>query len=522
MNKILRLTALLLAAAMCAAFLTACATEGNEPPELALSAGLPPQRSQWGNDEGSFQATLYFLSEDSRKLSTEERTLSCGSSQGMEYAAVAALIKGPESPSLQNSVSSRLNLDRVEVSMGVCNVYLNGSLPREGQDWLIARVAIAATLRDTTGTEGVNVFYSGKEQGYNSMPLGEARPISEALDVYLSNIDRLYLEEASEAGRYSTHYATLYFANAEGTLLAAQSASLSYAVDAEPLALVEMLTSKLAAGDPGGSGLEPVLPADFQLAAEPKIVVIGAENPTPEQNAKNTANPAGATPGPTTAPLPLYAPKIVELTIKEPALSYDETLMCAALTMTLTGYLPSVNGIRVFIQDDTGAVTKLYQQEDYLTRELFRDLLGTSVVLAYPDSEGLVLKRVERIIPSSQTLDPYQRLCELLRGPADPGVQYPVFTEQDVESVYISDGVAVVNWKAGFSQKVEEMIAQKNSSIPAERRELLFLYGVVNTLAQFPYVNRVWMLEDGKKLGTVGQMYLGNALVCSPGLMESE
>lgn len=39
----------------------------------------------------------------------------------------------------------------------------------------------------------------------------------------------------------------------------------------------------------------------------------------------------------------------------------------------------------------------------------------------------------------------------------------------------------------------------------------------MNTLTDMPMISSVWMLENGKKLDTVGQIYLGNALVRNPG-----
>ena len=35
-------------------------------------------------------------------------------------------------------------------------------------------------------------------------------------------------------------------------------------------------------------------------------------------------------------------------------------------------------------------------------------------------------------------------------------------------------------------------------------------------------ISSVWMLENGEKLDTVGQIYLGNALVRNPGLIVEE
>ena len=50
----------------------------------------------------------------------------------------------------------------------------------------------------------------------------------------------------------------------------------------------------------------------------------------------------------------------------------------------------------------------------------------------------------------------------------------------------------------------------------------MFIYGVVNTLTDMPMISSVWMLENGEKLDTVGQIYLGNALVRNPGLIVKE
>lgn len=58
--------------------------------------------------------------------------------------------------------------------------------------------------------------------------------------------------------------------------------------------------------------------------------------------------------------------------------------------------------------------------------------------------------------------------------------------------------------------------------VPADRREQLFIYSVVNALTEIQGIYRVWMLEDGNKLGTVGALYLGNALLRNPGIMIDE
>ena len=142
--------------------------------------------------------------------------------------------------------------------------------------------------------------------------------------------------------------------------------------------------------------------------------------------------------------------------------------------------------------------------------------------LYYPNEEGLTLLPATRIVPSVFAYDPELRLRELLSGPADPGVAYFGFSADDILSVYVSQGTAVVNWQAGFAQKLRAALDGAQTPIPKERRELMFVYGVINTLCDLPYVERVWMLEDGKKLGTIRELYLGNPLVPSPGLVSEE
>ncbi|MEI3423836.1 MAG: hypothetical protein V8Q85_01760 [Christensenellales bacterium] len=55
-----------------------------------------------------------------------------------------------------------------------------------------------------------------------------------------------------------------------------------------------------------------------------------------------------------------------------------EWLMCAALTLTLTGYLPGISGIVLYVEAEDGTRTKLVDDVDYLTRDMYTDMLGTS------------------------------------------------------------------------------------------------------------------------------------------------
>lgn len=519
--------ALMLALALAAQLFSACSEETDYPPALPESSATPPARVD--TDQAFFAAQLYFVSEDGRKLYPEEHALVYGVGVSRAEAAINGLLAGPDSALLQPSMPDGLYLEHVEISLDVCNVYFTGDFPNEIRTWLTARAAIAATVNAAEGVGTVNVFFNGVEPGYLGRPLGLQLPVSDALDVYLKNMQQDYevipSQPQGEAVAYETHGATLYFTDVSRSLLVAKNTELTYAVNAGSLELVQLIFGKLLAGDSGVNSLEPVLPAGVAIAAEPVFYYYGDEPGAPKTAAATpTSEPAetgGYNDPPESPPVPQDGEKayILDLTLGYGAqgAEFDETLMCAALTMTLTSYIPGLDGVRVSILSPDGGARPLC--EDYFERSDFREMIGHGVTLYYPDGEGLALLPARRIVQSASVYDPKLRLSELLSGPADPGVAYPSFGPEDIRDVYVSNGVAVVDWKAGFAEKLRGVIANADSPIPRSRRELMFVYGVINTLCTLPYVERVWMLEDGQKLGTIGELYLGNPLVKSPGLI---
>lgn len=497
-SKLAALTALLLSIIM----LCGCMDETGYTPQLSPSADEPPKHGEETLAKGEFEATLYFINEDGNRLAPEKRQVRCEEGESMALCTVRALLTGPESPNLQRSVSSRLKLEKVEKSMSICNVYLSGGFPAREADWLIARMAIAATLKDTLGIEAINLYYNDKEQGYNSRAIGEARYNGESIDLYTSEMEEKYGRNAGsgEAVKYISQNVTLYFTNAEKNLIAAHSVELSVSSEASVMDLVTILTSKLAAGISGENALEPVLPADFALSRDPEISVIG--------DAGDNSSVSS---------LPLYAPKVIDLIIKQPNGKYDQKLMCAALTLTITGYLPGISGIRLYIDAGDGLEPiQLEPEEEYLSRSMYTDMLGTSVSVVYPDENGSMLRREEKIVPLNEEYDLTARIHTLIDAQRSSGLGFAPLERDDLERVYLADGVAVIDWKEGFSQKLRAALEGAD-----ERYELLLIYSFVNTLTELPYIKRVWFSEGGAKLGSINNIYLGNALLRSPGLMNN-
>ncbi len=518
--------ALMLSLVLSMGVFAACMNEDSFTPQLELSRDTPPRQGDETLAQGEFEATLYYINEDGTRLAGEKRTVRCEEGESIALCTVRALMEGPQNPSYERSVPSKLKLDKVEKSMNICNVYLSGGFPGSESDWLTARLAIAATLSDTLGIQAVNLLYNGKEQGYNSNAIGEARYLSQSLDKYAEDMAEKYPDRSKghigEAVKYIDQYVTMYFTNAEKTLIAAHSVQLHISSEASVTDLVAILTGKLAAGVSGEDALEPVLPADFTLACEPRIGIAGMEEDEPKE--PDTASSGGKKdPTPTSTPgsLPLFAPKVIYLTVKQPKNEYDERLMCAALTLTLTGYLPGISGIVLYIEAEDGTRTRLEDGVDYLSRDMYSDMLGTSVSVDYPDENGSMLKRENKIVPSSDEYDLTKRVLTLIDAQSTGGLGFAPLSRGDVERVYLADGIAVIEWKAGFTDKLQEALSYEAEE-SADRLEMLIIYSFVNTLTELPYIKKVWMSEEGEKLGTINRLYLGNALLRSPGLTGNE
>ena len=504
-----------------------CTAKGETLPLMEASQDMPPTLEEGVAREGSFEAKLYFLSEDGLRLVPETRQISYTGNISRAQAVIEALTQGPSSDVLRACLPGNYTLERVELSSDACNVYLLSSSLPTFVEWLAARAAVAATIYDAEGIGSVNLYLNGVEPGYEGRPLGALAPISEQLGTYLANMEQefrtLAQQTGTEAGSYETRTVTLYFTDLEGELLIARNSTVNYDSSDSRADVAGLLVSKLLDGD---ASLEPVVPADLPFAEQPQAFFLEDFLAKLQPEAQQLGEEEGDVPHPVDSfyeqEREKYEKQIIVLRFKEPTYAYDEKILAGALTMTITGYLPNTEGVAIYMQQADGAYRNLDPEGLYCTRDDFSDMVGVNVYLPYPDAEGSVLHRVSRAVSSLRAYDPEVRLAELFKGPADPGVMYPLFTQEDVESVYVIGDLAVVNWKAGFTEKLQALLEYADFEVPANRREQLFIYSVVNAITEIQGIHRVWMLENGNKLGAVGELYLGNALLRNPGIMIDE
>lgn len=521
-----KIICLLLAPAICVGALSGCSGGSDDVPEMTLSDYVPSREG----DEDTFTAQLYFVSDDGLRLSVEEREVQCGKGKSRAEAAICALIDGPVTSVLNRSVPGDMLLQRVETSYEACNVYLLASYTPDARTWATAQAAIAATVYACEDIASINLYLNGMAPAYYGRAMGAATPISNTLDAYIVELQQQYADIAqgtdNETGAsvYETRVATLYFTDSSNTLLIAKNATLNYDSTETSVRICYQILNKLL---DGAEGLEAVLPADLQLHSQIRLVpeknyssggdgnFEEGEYPHPSETAPEIERPEdqGLTQG---------EPMVAEIVLEQPNEKYDEDILCGALTLTLTGYIPDLIGVSVAICDEEGNIAEL-AADGYFTREDFSGRIGRIINIAYPNKDGSLLYRAPKAVSSEESYDPMAILTELLSGSTNLGGMCGGFTANDISGVYKTDDTIVIDWKPGFTDKLTAYInSEDDTGIPGENRERAFIYSIVNTLTEIEGIGRVWMLEDGKKLGSVDKIYLGNSLMRNPGILVSE
>lgn len=486
--------ALLTAAAM------GCALQPQSTAQLPQSAVTPPPVAAQKNSTLSVQ--LFFPAADGRTLSSETREVPWPENTSRALCALKALCDGPESDQLKRAVPEGWAIANAELSGDVCEAYFTGPAASY-TDVLIARAAAAATVNANEGIDNTDLFLNGMQPGYAGKPLGVIRPIDETLEAYL----REYTPQAptGEAENFDRLSAQLFFTDGAGKFLLSDVRGLSYKSQSQGEVIIQALLGELSKGPVESNGREPVLPSDMRLQ---KCTL------TQPSTASSLDLPlaGGITEG-----------TLAELYFARPAASYNDVLAFASIVYTVTGFWPGIGGVRIYLDGTPVLVDDVLHngaQGSVFLRSDFAGMVGHTATLLFPDQDGVGLYPVLRCLAQDEVYDPLSRLCALFTGPADPGTPLSAFRAEDVLSVSIEGNMAVVNWRLGFYKKLSDFVSAQGSLLPQNTRAQMVVFAIVDTLCDLPGVERVWMLEDGKRIDqSVNLLYLGNALFYNPGLL---
>lgn len=122
-----------------------------------------------------------------------------------------------------------------------------------------------------------------------------------------------------------------------------------------------------------------------------------------------------------------------------------------------------------------------------------------TIVLYFADSTGKYLVAEERTIPKTLSLA-RETVSQWLRGPAVKGnsIQSAVAPTTTLLDIAVRDGVATVDLSKDFSQPYAKVAPE------------VTLYGLANTLTQFPTIKEVKLRVEGKPLQKLGAVDASN------------
>ena len=484
-------------AALCL-LLTGCSPTSLLPPREQAGYSMPePERSEAPaledyTEEGPLTLSLYFLSPDRRSLVASQRTVEPGEGRTPALAAVEALLSRQTPQGLLCAVPEGTSLLGVEQSCGVVTVDLAFErAPEDGQTFLALQAALANTLTGLPGIETVNVLVEGKKLSLRAVPTG-------ALSAQDGDLAAQWAQLLADEELYSstsiTRTAAVYYPARGGEWLLCQAQPVSVTSGSLIEALLEAMTRtpNLACARPAVSPAmpqiqEPQLYTDSEGRRLVRLVF--------DANLQSTLEGQGV----------------------EPWQFY------AALTNTLTGFVPDLSGVVVYLGEglltrtEAGA-RELNFENGVMRREDFAALTGEAAPVCLPDGNGR-LRALARPCSPAEAVSARALLGMVLSGPEGweegvAGVVPEGVSGQDLLAVRLMDGEAVINLSGNFYDRCEGLTtAQARCAV----------YALVNTVTGLHGVRSVRFQRDGDYvLYLCGSVYLGSALIRNPGLMAPE
>lgn len=96
-----------------------------------------------------------------------------------------------------------------------------------------------------------------------------------------------------------------------------------------------------------------------------------------------------------------------------------------------------------------------------------------------------------------------EAIQELIKGPSEEELYPTLPSDVSVNSVVVSDGVAVVDFDIRIISNFEEIPHSSTT-------ETLAIYSIVNTLTEFDDIEKVKITIEGKESGQVDEYYVEN------------
>lgn len=504
-----RLLCLLLASVL---LLSGCTSM--EARSTSAAPTLPPAEARYAapaGDDGlsrSTTAALYLPSRDGQRLLTRYVTFSHTGTQHAALSLVQTLLAQSATANTQalgNGVTLSLyGTTPVQVSCGVCTVNLSATaLQLEQEELYRVCAAIAATLCELDNVQYVNFLVADQAISMDitgSLPLGSqtAHPGEELTVLWEQMEARRAPLGANPANTPVSAVATLYFPLAGASGVAAETRNLTFEGQAADQ-LAEGLLAALSSGAQYLSGT-CTMPNLSGLMTEPPQAV--------------DLDDGGRM-------LSLYFHSSLENSLRQAGV--DMPCFISALIHTVTGFIPSLSYVRIFVGDTP--LTSLYSavhgnlifQNGLMLRSQFSSYIQDQATLYF--STGNKLLEARRALPTGSSQDPRALLLALMEGPTqqelDAGYE-PVLPEglsrEDILGLSLEGDTLLVNLSARCGQAIRTQAAEW---------EQIACYAMVNTLGKATGAARVRFFFGGQTVESLGgQLYWAGEFLVNPSLID--
>ena len=397
---------------------------------------------------------------------------------------------------LRRDVTLQLSpVNPVEISGGTATVNLGASaLMLSHGDFYVVCQAIANTLTQWGDIRYVNVLVSSIQPGLDvgaNVPMGcFTQNLTDSIDALIAAGEALAVGAADR--RFSST-AILYYPAYAGRGLLAEARSISFASRVKPV-LIEGLLDALSQTPQMLSNV-PALPQLTDYFSEPpavqEIAVTGGQRAVLRfQQSFNDALIAAGVP---------------------------RSVMLAALSYTVTGFVPGISGVTVYIGEEevssvvpggvyVGAGEAITFASGVMRRSDFSRFLLDNCTLYFGDNAGH-LRAVHRPIPYYETRSARYLLGCLMLGPQSSdgadGTQTVLpddLGDADLLGVGLDNGIMLLNFTPHFAASAANLNAEA---------EKLLVYAIVNTLCELPAVRGVSFFINGTQPETLsGHIYL--------------
>lgn len=464
------------------------------------------------------QATLYLPRKDFVRLIAQQQAVNLSVARHGAEAVVRALLAHPgndmASP-LGGGVQLQLaGTNPVEVSRDVCTVNLGPSaLLLSHSDFYGVCQAIANTLTEFSDIQYVNILVSGAQVGLDvagTLPMGTLqRRTGEDLTMLWEQAEaqRPQLGEDVSQKRLSAT-ATLYFPARVGNGILPEVRNISFEGQS-PSMLALGLMAELSSGARYLSNV-PSLPDLTSLLTQAPLAVeqSGTSGRTLELRFDPTLNEA-----------------LIESNVTRSSLM-------AALTYTITTFIPGITGITVYIGEEwiqSVTPSSIYTDEQPIqfgdgiqTRKDYKSFLLGYCTLYFASPDGTALVKVDRPVPCYETWSPRYLLSQLVEGPKvayDNAVGLstvlsPDLSDADMMGFSLAGDTLLVHFSQAFMDTCTNYTPQQ---------ERLAIYAMVNTLTQHQAIRRVRFYVAGEQPETIaGGIYLPGEFLMNPGIISTD